>query len=270
LTGLPRTLGRLGWIVLVGWPRPGLTQTLLTGRVTGAGRALSSAEIRIEASELRAVTGENGSYRLVIQGPGIVRVSVRAVGFYPATRRFMLVGDDTTVADFDLAPAPQPLDSITVEAPRPPVPAKMRGFEDRRHRGFGRFYARDFLAQKEASTLANVLRLTSNLQLVRRPPECGGGFSVATGRSGGIAWAPWMSCGGRGRLLPACYSTIYLDGISYWAPGMPGVPPPDIDQLRIVDLEGIEVYRSSSEAPLQYLSTGTVCGVILLWTRVGR
>ena len=134
--------------------------------------------------------------------------------------------------------------------------------------GFGRFYTREFLAQRAASPLANVLRLTPNLQLIRRPERCGGGYSVATGRSVEGRRERWMACPGS-PMAVACYSPIYLDGVLFWGPGMPGMPPPDVDQFRIAGLEGIEVYRSVSEAPLQYRALASTCGVVLLWTRVG-
>ena len=34
------------------------------------------------------------------------------------------------------------------------------------------------------------------------------------------------------------------------------------------DLEGVEIYRGPSEAPIKYQTTGSACGVLLLWTRV--
>jgi hypothetical protein len=263
-----RSLARLGLAGLAAWPGIGSAQTLVTGRVTGSGRPLANAEIRIDPRALQSVTGDSGTYRVLFPDAGMVRVSVRAVGFYPATRRFVLAGNDTVVADFALAAVPQTLDPIKVEGHAALVRGKMQGFEERRRAGFGRFFTREFLAERETSTLSNVLRLTNNLQLIRRPDQCGGGFAVATGRSGMFRWEAWMACAGA-RLPTACYSPVFLDGALFWGPGLPGVPPPDMDQLKVLDLEGIEVYRGGSEVPLQYQIPGSDCGVVLLWTRVG-
>lgn len=259
---------RLGLAGLIACPAPSMGQTVVTGQVMASGRALAGAEVNVDPGAQIAFTGDSGRYRLLVPAPGITRISVRAVGFYPATRRFVLAGADTVVADFVLAPVPQRLDSIAVTGNPAPVSGKMLGFEARRQMGFGRFFTREFLAQRETSTLANVLRLAVNLQLVRRPARCGGGFSAATGRSGAVPWETWMACAGS-RFTPACYAPIYLDGVSYWGPGLPGVPPPDVEQLNVIDLEGIEVYRGMSEAPLQYRAFGSACGVVLLWTRIG-
>jgi hypothetical protein len=145
----------------------------------------------------------------------------------------------------------------------------MQGFEQRRQQAFGRFYTREYLARRENSTVASVLRYTLNLQVLARPNGCTG-YSIATGRSGAVPWEPWMVCNpGRGRLQAACYSSIYLDGALLWAPGTLGVGPPDVNEFKVVDLEGIEVYRSVAEAPLQYTPPRSTCGVVLLWTRVG-
>ena len=92
---------------------------------------------------------------------------------------------------------------------------------------------------------------------------------MATGRGGTSLWEAGITCPGGTRLLTACYSPIFLDGALFWGPGLPGVAPPDMDQLKIMDLEGIEVYRGGAEVPLQYQIRGSDCGVVLFWTRVG-
>jgi hypothetical protein len=36
------------------------------------------------------------------------------------------------------------------------------------------------------------------------------------------------------------------------------------------DIEGIEIYESISRMPAEYAPVGSVCGVILIWTRLGN
>ena len=64
---------------------------------------------------------------------------------------------------------------------------------------------------------------------------------------------------------PGCYLALYLDGTHYWMPG--STDPPDIDQLTVQGLEGIEIYRGPAETPIRFQITNSACGVALLWTR---
>jgi hypothetical protein len=65
----------------------------------------------------------------------------------------------------------------------------------------------------------------------------------------------------------ACYVAVYLDGVRLWAPGQTN--PPNLDTFSIVSLEAVDVYRGPSEAPIQFQTTGSACGALLLWTRTG-
>jgi hypothetical protein len=74
-----------------------------------------------------------------------------------------------------------------------------------------------------------------------------------------------MNCG-VDVLPPACYLTIYVDGLRLWTWGQPEIP--DLDHLlNVIDIEGIEIYRGPSETPIAYQTTGSACGALLLWTR---
>jgi len=246
----------------------GAAQTLIQGSVRGSGRPLPGADVRLDPDGVSIRTDSSGAYRLTAAKGGVIRISVRAVGFFPAGRNVLVITNDTVTSDFTLDPVAQQLDSINVEAPGVTVRGKMSAFEERRRTGIGRFYSRDMLAVREHSTMADVLRMTPGLRLIRRPDACGGGFAVATGRGGVVRSERWMECNPNGpKVEPACYFTLYLDGVRYWAPG--GRPPPDINSLQVHSMQGIEAYRGAAETPTQYQMTGTVCGVLLLWTRDG-
>lgn len=262
--GKPPPLKRMGRIVVhaaaiacVAWPSAAVGQVVVLGRVTGNGAVVANARVGIDALNLQALTTDSGSYRLTVPGAGTVRISIRALGFQPASHQIQLAANDTTIADFILVAVPQELDSVTVAAPAPVVRGKMRAFEERRRFGLGRFYTREALAGHEDRTLANTLRL-AGLQLRARPDRCGGGYAVATGRGGGTP----VAC-----VEPACYASIFLDGVRYWVPGQ-GIPP-NINEFLVRDLEGIEVYRGMSDMPIQFQVYGSSCGAVVLWTRVG-
>ena len=46
--------------------------------------------------------------------------------------------------------------------------------------------------------------------------------------------------------------------------------PPNLDDLQVVAMQAIELYRGPSELPTQYQATGSACGAILLWSRTGE
>ena len=83
-------------------------------------------------------------------------------------------------------------------------------------------------------------------------------FSTSTGNA--------ATCGGGIPMPAAYYMIVYVDGVRIWAPG--SRDPPDFDQLRNNQYQGIEIYRGSAELPVQYQGTGAACGAILLWSRV--
>jgi hypothetical protein len=248
-----------------------LAQTMVTGSVMGdSARPIARAIVEIRALQRSVMTGAGGGFALTVDKPGTYLLEVRALGFSPTSRALRLGSGDTLRVDFTLSPVPQELAPLVV-TDSSPLPTGMRGFEERRRAGFGRFLTRDMLAEREHDTVAGILRGIAGMRMVRRPGECGGGFSAATGR--GIAAVELSrttgsvaTCGGGTPMPAACYMSVYVDGVRIWTAG--SRDPPDFDQLRNNQYEGVEIYRGPSELPAQYLGTGAACGAILLWSRV--
>ena len=69
---------------------------------------------------------------------------------------------------------------------------------------------------------------------------------------------------GRARIqVTGCPNTMtYVDNIEMGRDWQEGLGPGDI--------EGIEVFRRPAEIPAQWSGPNTTCGVILIWTRLGR
>jgi hypothetical protein len=248
-----------------------LAQTLVTGTVTGdSARPISGAILEIKAAARSTTTNARGAYALQVDRSGSYVLEVRALGFSSASRALRLGSGDTLQVNFTLAPVPQELEPIVVTEAEPLPTGIMRGFEERRRLGFGRFLTRDMLAERDHDTVAGILRGIAGMRMVRRPTDCGGGFSAATGR--GIAAVELSKGTGglvtcSGKPMPAgCYMSVYVDGVRIWAPG--SVDPPDFDRMRNNQYEGVEIYRGPAELPIQYQGTGAACGAILLWSRI--
>ncbi len=230
------------------------------------GAPIAGADVLLRPSGLVGRTAEDGRFSIGNIPAGDYVLIVRAVGYQPLEGEAEIRGKDTVEVTFELKRSVQVLESVHVEAPGPkPVVAKMVEFEERRKVGLGRFLTRVELERREHSALSDVLRMVAGMKLVRRPSECGDGYAGATGRGGQIKWETWMTCSGY-PMSPACFMTIYVDGIRLWIWGQEEVP--DLDKLlTVITLEGIEIYRGPSETPIAYQSTGSACGAILLWTR---
>lgn len=61
-----------------------------------------------------------------------------------------------------------------------------------------------------------------------------------------------------------------VDGVWIYQSGS-STPVPDLSRdIRVAELDLIEVYRSAAETPGQFSGSATACGVILFWTNRGR
>ncbi len=60
-----------------------------------------------------------------------------------------------------------------------------------------------------------------------------------------------------------CYSNVYVDGVLiYDAAKMTSVVPPDLAQLNVATIAGVEFYASEASTPVQF--TASPCGVLAI------
>jgi len=242
----------------------------LRGRVVSSDATpIAGALVSIAELDSVLVTGPSGGFQLSKLPVGRLRLRIRAIGHAPFGIELALTSDrrlvDTT---FTLTRAAQPLDSIVV-AGKPEVfrAGKMEEFERRRQMGFGKFLTRAELHDPLRGGLDMQLRRYANINLVPLPwkGECAGGYAAATWNRGGVPTPVRCS---DDLYLVACFMTVYIDGSLYYSPDM-GVAPPDLTKFDPLTLEAAEIYRSPAEMPPEYNATNSLCGVIVLWTRVG-
>lgn len=267
-SGVRPTVGLV--LCLFGAPEPLWSQLVLSGRVTAAGQPVAGAEIALTPHAVTTTTGPDGRYVLTVPTSGQAALSVRAIGFRPVTRRFIFTGRDSVVVHFALDPAAVVLDSVSVVGTRAASAGRLQAFEERRARGIGQYFTRADLEEHGSAPLSRVFRVARNLQLFRRPANCGGGFTVGTGRGPDRLTIPpreleTLRCSGN---VSACFPAIYIDGMSFWTPPNPSGPP-DVDQFRSDEFEAIEIYRGPAGTPPELNAPGSSCGVIVLWTRAG-
>jgi hypothetical protein len=229
----------------------------------GTGEALAGVEIKNMLNGLSALTTATGTLTLFFVDTTGGLLSIRKLGYEPQT---LAVGNsprDSNGVTIVLKRTAQMLPTVVTKdkavdsVPRYFSPA-LRGFEERRHQGFGHFVSEAQLRKKEGSRLSEII--TANIPGAMTRPGRGGVVNIVGHRAGGS--------GGRMMDTSPCYITVYMDGVLYYSKVQAGgAPPPDFASLQANEYAGIEFYAGGATLPVQYTRTDAGCGTLLLWTR---
>lgn len=215
----------------------------------GPGTPLVGAEVELmagpgtEATSLRATTDTLGKFVISPPEPGRYRLRVTHPGYRTYETDSVDVGSGEIVSvEVRMGANAIPLEPLVVTA-RSRSP--MSDFERRRSTGgFGRFFTREDIEARNAPRTTELLRGVS-------------GLTVAQARRGRTSMLLMRSG------LGLCQPALWVDG--HLVDQNRGSTIDDV--LLPSTIEAVEVYRSSAEAPVQYV-TGP-CGVVLFWTRRG-
>ncbi len=240
-------------------------QHTLQGQVVDtAGLGLSGVEVVLAEARRRGVTDSSGGYTVSDIPTGRYEVVFRRLGYAPFVMFRSFIGDTgTTVVDIQLAAQAVVLPEVETKVRGPEaVPVKLQGWARRREFNVGgKFWDDSLLRTREHQRLPELLQSVSGVRIIRRN---GGRFLATGGGRAGVSFLPQRDPRGP---VPrdACYATILLDGIRMGF----NPDPPNLDDLPIHQIEAIELYRSLSEVPIEFLGPGSHCGVLAIWTRVG-
>jgi hypothetical protein len=172
---------------------------------------------------------------------GTYVVQVRALGYGVGSWLVQLGDGETLTRLFELERLPYVLEPVVVQARRRLGDERLQQFERRRAAGGGYFITAAQIEAAHPRALVDLLRTVPGVQMIcagashctvrmlRTPRPCAAGYVVDG--------------------FPASNSTS-----------------PDMAAVGIV---GIEVYRSLSETPQQFLGSDNVCGTVVIWTRSG-
>ena len=220
-----------------------LTGTVTTGT---ANIPLDRVRVRLLGTTLETESVEDGRFRITGIPAGRYDVELRLLGYAVKVHRIDLAPGATLLVPVTLVATTVSLDTVSVTATL--IPPHLRGFEERRQRGQGRFFTRAQIDKMHARSVTDILRRVPGFQF---QPAKMDGSSVQTGRTGV-------------RVCPVMY---YINGSPF---------PVSADQsinsfLDSDGVEAIEVYSGSSSIPSQFNSTmySSRCGVIVIWTRIG-
>jgi hypothetical protein len=211
-------------------PIPAATIVLLTDANTPAGK--------------QATSDQAGAFVVTTNAPGVVRLRIEEPGYRAAVTPAveLQAGDDVAVM-LHLEPDAIALAPIVVTANNPTNPrrslGKLAGFHERMKRyPAGRFITREEIEKQRPFRVTDLLRTVPGLQFVER-----GLFSDV-------------------RSVNGCRPNVFLDGLRF------PLRTESIDQIvNPTELEGIEVYPHSADAPAEFQTATNPCGAIVLWTR---
>jgi hypothetical protein len=182
------------------------------------------------------------------RGPFLLRASHEA---YRSVDTVVVAVDslETITVVLRLSGGPIPLEPVVAQGVSRD---RLNGYRERARRGaFGRFITRADIDKIGGYSISHVLRMTPEVRIER---VMDGAF---------VTEGVFMRSFG-----DLCMPTVYLDG----ALVPTGMVISINDLLSAEEIEGIEVYRSSLTAPLEFRApafdkSNELCGVIALWSR---
>jgi hypothetical protein len=211
---------------------------VIDGVVTDSALApLGDATVSLLASNVRVVTGPNGRFQVRDLTPGVFILLVRRIGYEAASIRLQLTAGDTVRPSVALQRASTKLETVAINGQR--LTPAMQEFESRRKIGEGHFVTQADIDKRNPLALSDMLN---------------GIPSVLVDPGGGI----------HNLRQNGCQFNIFVDGVK--------LPMRSLDDVAVPkEVAGIEVYMGAATIPLQYKSpSGSFCGVILVWTRIGN
>ncbi|HEX4932713.1 MAG TPA: TonB family protein, partial [Gemmatimonadaceae bacterium] len=204
------------------------------------GLAIAGAEVSVDGSGARAVSGEDGLYVLRAVSPGNVRLRVRRLGFRPAVMDLEVPSGGIADVEIQLVALVTLLSPVTVLARPDAFESRLAGFYERRDRKIGHFISRERIERTHSFSFTDLLREIPGVKI--RPI---GSIQKAV-RIRGASCPPLVFLDG----MPATAAEFDLESID---PGM---------------VEGVEVYSGSATVPAEFAGPRNLdrCGVVAIWS----
>lgn len=211
----------------------------------GSDRPVVGASVELQESggavRARVLTDTVGDFLIAVEDAGTYRVAVSRVGYSPVlSPTFVVEREDTTAMVLRLVAGTIQLAPIKAVADARALPPSLAAFYDRvEDNRSGRFITRDRIDQMRAMRASDLMRSMAGMRI------------VGTRRDGTAL-----------RTREGCEPMVFVDGVYVQMFGM------SLDDLvRTNELEGVEVYSTSSLPPEFSRFRGHGCGAVLFWTR---
>ncbi len=224
-------------------------QGRVQGTITGGGRPVALAHVRILGRDGHAESDAAGQFVLDGLPAGSHTLEARALGFTPFRRQIDLASGGHLSVEMTLAPVAPELPELNVTVSD--AASARNGFDQRRQRGLGgHFITRDEITRRGAVRVEDMLRTAPGIRL---EPVGSSEYRIISQRGG--------PGGG-----DSCQPTVFVDAFKVPLDPQFGLSLP----VSPDEVEGIEVHNNTTSVPPQYRLASGSCGVILIWTRRGR
>jgi len=225
-------------------PAPALAQRDTTARLAGTVRSsinglpISGVMVAVRGSRIFDVSDSAGSFALVGLPDGRHMVRILSGDSLRYEHEMELKRGKTLTLSVLLDLVAAALAPIVVEASTLRAERSLAGFYDRKKWSFGRFYTLADLGQRASYSLDGLLG-ESGVQVLCHLGTC----------------RPLGSDGTR-----QCVMSLYLDGMR--------MPVAYLNQIRVDDLAGVEVYKRGFDVPTEFRSGfRNTCGAVVAWSR---
>lgn len=239
-----------------------------------SGDPLEGVEITDVFNRTKSSTTKTGTVSLFFLPDGGAVVSIRKLGYEPQQMTVAISPADTTPITVILKRATQQLPTVVVNDAAIKAPSSMmRGFEERKARGFGHFVDDSVFRANDNHELADLLPThlpglqislgDRTTHLVSGRKQCQG-FALL----GNLKGANNTSTNCKPGDPPSCYVALYIDGVHVYDPTMDKSAIPDFARMPASEYAGAEFYQGAA-IPAEFNSSfNSDCGVLLLWTRI--
>ncbi|RMH11504.1 MAG: hypothetical protein D6701_14985, partial [Gemmatimonadetes bacterium] len=145
------------------------------GRVTDfdTGEPIASAEVRLKDTGFTAVTDASGQFAFHNVPWGVYFLEVEHLGYAPQVQPVRIMGDRAHDLRIRLATEAIEIAPVRVEVHARDWFGGMRGFRERKSRGFGYFIDRKDIEKRGALRVLDILREIPGVQVDRAQPEQG-------------------------------------------------------------------------------------------------
>ena len=209
-----------------------------------AGTPIPGVEVVLLRTKGAVYSDSLGVFRLTNIPAGKRELHFRRLGFAPKSVDTEIAEGKSVDLAIVLEVSATVIDGMTVEE-LTHRRQMLSDFYERSASGFGHFVTREQIEKRNPMNLSDMMRMIPGARLT--PVRNGGQATLRFSRAQGPR---------------DCPPQYWVDGVKTWNLNIDDIVPQDV--------EGIEVYSGASTVPPQFNTKEgtTICGVILIWTRV--
>jgi CarboxypepD_reg-like domain/Carboxypeptidase regulatory-like domain/TonB-dependent Receptor Plug Domain len=234
------------------------------GRITDfqTGEPVVGAEVKLRGTSFSSMTGTLGSFSFSDVPWGVYFLEIDHIAYQHQSQPLRILGDQAHEVNVALATDAMELEGLSVSVRSRKWFGGMRGFRERKSRGFGYFLDRESIERRGAMKVVDLLREIPGVNVEMARSEVNNpGRTTTSALYFRNCWRYDPS--GAQIVTPPMF---FLNGIKQLSLDL---ARGDLDTVRPQDIEAIEVYRGASEVPADFGGSDAGCGVIAIWTKRG-